>query len=299
MKTYRIVYMDAFTTEPFSGNPCAVVPVAEGLTDYQMQQIARETNLSETAFVLPSDKAAVRVRYFMPHKEIPFAGHPTIATAFLLAQDQTGPAAAVSRVDFEFAIGVLPVEIHRDAGGRPVRVVMTQRPPEFGPRLDWREVATGLGLNRGDFLEGLPVQVVSTGVAFLVVPLAGAEALRRARMDRPRLQAVLERFPVDAAYLYCPGGVDADADLSGRLFSPAGSFEDPYTGAAVGAAAAHAVHHRLRPGPLLTVAQGHLLGRPGQGTVEILGPAHRIEGVQVGGAAVRTLEGFIYVDQKS
>jgi trans-2,3-dihydro-3-hydroxyanthranilate isomerase len=296
MEKYRIVYLDAFTTEPFSGNPCAVLPAAEGLTDDQMQKIARETNLSETAFVLPSEKAAVRVRYFMPHKEIPFAGHPTIATAFLLAQDQTGPAAAVSRVDFEFAIGVLPVEIHRDPRGRPVRVVMTQRPPVFGPRVEWRELAGSLGLERGDFLEGLPVQVVSTGVAFLVAPLAGVAALERARMDRPRLQAALEPLAVDAAYLYCPGGVEADVDFSGRLFSPAGSFEDPYTGAAVGAAAAHAVHHGLRPGPMLTVAQGHLLGRPGKGTVEILGPAERIEGVKVGGAAVQTLEGHIYVD---
>ena len=139
MEKYRIVYLDAFTTEPFSGNPCAVLPAAEGLTDDQMQWIARETNLSETAFVLPSEKAAVRVRYFMPNKEIPFAGHPTIATAFLLAQEQTGPAQTVSRLDFEFAIGVLPVEIHRDVDGRPVRVVMTQRPPFFSA--SWRSFA--------------------------------------------------------------------------------------------------------------------------------------------------------------
>ncbi len=88
MKKYRIIYLDAFTRVPFTGNPCAVLPEAEGLTDDQMQKIARETNLSETAFVFPSDKADVKVRYFMPHKEIPFAGHPTIATAFMLALEE-------------------------------------------------------------------------------------------------------------------------------------------------------------------------------------------------------------------
>ena len=172
MTRYRIIYLDAFTTEPFSGNPCAVLPEADGLTDDQMQKIACETNLSETAFVLPSEKAAVRVRYFMPYKEIPFAGHPTIATAFMLAQEGRVPAKEdVSRVDFEFNIGVLPVEIHWDANRRPVRAVMAQTAPTFGAVADPQDLIPSIGLHRKDLLDSGPIQVVSTGVPFLIIPL--------------------------------------------------------------------------------------------------------------------------------
>ena len=137
MKQYRIIYLYAFTAEPFSGNPCAVLPQADGLTDRQMQQIAMETNLSETAFVFRSDKAAVKVRYFMPRKEIPFAGHPTIATAMMLAQEGFIPGGRSTVViDFEFNIGILPVEIQLDAAGKPLNAVMTQQKPSFGSAVE-------------------------------------------------------------------------------------------------------------------------------------------------------------------
>ncbi len=296
MSQYRIIYLDAFTTEPFSGNPCAVLPEADGLTDDQMQKIACETNLSETAFVLPSEKAAVRVRYFMPYKEIPFAGHPTIATAFMLAQEGRVPAKEdVSRVDFEFNIGVLPVEIHWDANRRPVRAVMAQTAPTFGAVADPQDLIPSIGLHRKDLLDSGPIQVVSTGVPFLIIPLNEMASLRKARMDRPRLLSVLKDLQVDAAYLFIPGGFDAETDFHGRLFSPGGVSEDPFTGSAVGAAGAYAVRYGLLSGPELTVEQGHMVGRPGRGTVEIMQSANQIVSVKVGGSAVRTLDGYIYV----
>ena len=296
MKPYRIICLDAFTLERFSGNPCAVLPEANGLSDDQMQKIARETNLSETVFVLPSDRADVRVRYFMPHKEIPFAGHPTIATAFMLAQEGMLPATeAVSRVDFEFNIGVLPVEIHWDGNGNPAKAVMTQKKPTFGPRLDPQALSNCLGLRKGDVATATPLQVVNTGVPFLMVPIGSMEGLRNARMERPLLQSLLENLQVDAAYLFCLGGIDPGADLHGRLFSPGSGSEDPFTGAAVGCAGAYVIRHGLVSGPDLKVEQGHLIGRPGEGTVNIIGSADGIEAVQVGGAAVKTLDGFIYV----
>ena len=111
MKTYRVVYVDAFTSLPFCGNPCAILPEATGLTDEEMQAIARETNLSETSFVLPSERADFRVRYFTPRSELPFAGHPTIATGFMLAQEGFVPLKEPeTRIHLEFKIGVLPVE---------------------------------------------------------------------------------------------------------------------------------------------------------------------------------------------
>ena len=296
MSQYRIIYLDAFTTEPFSGNPCAVLPEANGLTDDQMQKIACETNLSETAFVLPSEKAAVRVRYFMPYQEIPFAGHPTIATAFMLAQEGRVPAKEnVSRVDFEFNIGVLPVEIHWDANHRPVRAVMAQTAPTFGAVADPQDLIPSIGLHRKDILDAGPIQVVSTGVPFLIIPLIDMASLRKARMDRSRLLSVLKDHQVDAAYLFSPGGIGPETDFHGRLFSPGGVSEDPFTGSAVGAAGAYAVRYGLFSGPELTVEQGHMVGRPGQGTVEILQSDNQIVSVKVGGSAVRTLDGYIYI----
>ena len=296
MTQYRIIYLDAFTNEPFSGNPCAVLPEADGLTDDQMQKIACETNLSETAFVLRSEKAAVRVRYFMPYKEIPFAGHPTIATAFMLAQEGRVPAKEdISRVDFEFKIGVLPVEIHWDASCRPIRAVMAQTAPTFGAVADPQDLVRSIGLHRKDFLDSGPIQVVSTGVPFLIIPLIDMASLRKARMDRSGLMSVLKDHQVDAAYLFCPGGIDPETDFHGRLFSPGNVSEDPFTGSAVGAAGAYAVRYGLLSGPELTVEQGHIVGRPGQGTVEILQNADQIVSVKVGGSAVRTLDGYIYI----
>jgi len=296
MTRYRIIYLDAFTTEPFSGNPCAVLPEADGLTDDQMQKIACETNLSETAFVLPSEKAAVRVRYFMPYQEIPFAGHPTIATALMLAQEGRVPAKEdISRVDFEFNIGRLPVEIHWDANRRPVRAVMAQKTPTFGAVADSQDLIPSLGLHRKDILDSGPKQVVSTGVPFLIIPLTDMASLRKAQMDRPRLLPVLKDLQVDAAYLFCPGGFDPETDFHGRLFSPGGVSEDPFTGSAVGAAGAYAVRYGMLSGPELIVEQGHTMGRPGQGTVEILQTANQIVSVKVGGSAVRTLDGYIHI----
>lgn len=295
MKKYRIVYLDAFTSEPFSGNPCAVLPQADGLSDEQMQKVARETNLSETAFVLPSNRADLRVRYFMPQKEIPFAGHPTIATAFLLAMEGMVPVGEpVSRVAFEFEIGVLPVEIRWDFSGQPVLAVMTQRRPSFGSRCEPQALSGCLRLSEDDFLPGAPLQIVDTGVPFLLAPVKSLEGLRRARMHRTALQSLLEALGVDAAYLFCLGGLERGTDFHGRLFSPGGG-EDPFTGSAVGCAGAYIVRHGLLPGPMLQAEQGHLMGRPGKASVTIVGTAEGIEAVQVGGTAVKTLEGFISV----
>jgi trans-2,3-dihydro-3-hydroxyanthranilate isomerase len=293
---YRIVYLDAFTSQPFCGNPCAVLPEAGALSAEQMQQVARETNLSETAFVLPSETADVRVRYFMPHREIAFAGHPTIATAFLLAQEGRAPAdRPVCRLDFEFSIGVLPVEVHWDGSGGPIRAVMTQKAPSFGAQLDPAALTEALGLPPDGFRAAAPAQVVGTGVPFLIVPVRSLDSLRKARMHPARLAAVLAPLGVAAAYLFCREGVAADADAHGRLLAPANAFEDPYTGSAVGALGAFLVRHGLHPGPRITVEQGHLLGRPGKGVVEIGGPADGIVSVKVGGGAVRTLEGYLCI----
>ena len=297
MKQYRIIYLDAFTSEPFSGNPCAVLPEADGLTDQQMQKIAMETNLSETAFVFRSDKAGVKVRYFMPRKEIPFAGHPTLATAMMLAQEGLIPGGRSKVViDFEYNIGILPVEIHMDSAGNPLKAIMTQQKPSFGSAVEGEDLMKCFGLDKKDFIDEAPLQVVSTGVPFLMIPVSGMDILKKVQVNRPLFQSLLMRIEVDAAYMFCLDGFEQDADAHGRLFSSAAGLEDPFTGSAVGCMGAYIVRHGLRPGQFFTVEQGHIMGRPGTGTVEIIGPTDKIESVKVGGCAVKTLDGFIFTE---
>ena len=295
MKEYKVVYLDAFTSVPFAGNPCAVLPDATGLTDKQMQDIARETNLSETSFVLPSKQANFRVRYFTPHMELPFAGHPTIATSFMLAQDGMIPLQEpVTRITLEFEIGVLPVDIDVQ-DGQPVRAMMTQQPPTFGLQFTVEETAPCFGLAVPDLRSDCPPRVVGTGVPFLIVPARDVDVLGKVRMDRDALAELCEKANVQAAFMFSIGGFDSKADTHARLFSPYGTAEDPFTGSASGAMGAYVVYHRLRPGPKLVAEQGHFVGRPGQGILDIGGTPNEITSVRLSGPAVKTLEGIIFV----
>jgi trans-2,3-dihydro-3-hydroxyanthranilate isomerase len=291
--SHRVVYVDAFTTKPFAGNPCAVVLGAEDLSEEQMLAIARETNQPETSFVSHSKEADFRVAYFTPRQRIPFAGHPTLATAFLLALEGAIRPPGPAVVKFQFDIGVLPVEVHFAADGHPQQAVMTQAAPVFSARIPAGEVAPGLGLAEADLLPAPSPQVVSTGVPFLMVPVRDLEILKKARMDRPRLAALLAGLKVPAAFLFCLQGFDPAADTHARFLDPNGTMEDPFTGSAAGAMGAYLVRYGLKNGPLLHIEQGHLLGRPGQGQLEVRGSGENIQGIKLGGSAVKTLEGTI------
>lgn len=298
VRRYRVVYVDAFTEVPLEGNPCAVLPNARGLSEEEMQAIARETNLSETAFVFPSDRADFRVRYFTPRAEIPFAGHPTIATVFLLAEEGRiafqGPRA---RIALEFQIGVLPVEVEAQ-DGLPKRVVMTQRRPAFGATFSAEEVAPCLGLSAPSLRDDCPSQVVDTGVPFLLVPARDLAVLGRIQVDRPALQALCRRAGVDAAFVFCLGGFSPEADTHARLLDPWGTHEDPFTGSASGSMAAFLVRYGLKPGPRIVAEQGHFVGRPGLGVLEVVGTQQSIEGVRLAGPAVRVLEGEFLLPER-
>lgn len=295
MKKYRFITLDAFTATPFSGNPCAVLPEADGLSTEQMQQIARETNMPETAFVLRSDQADYRVRYFTPRHEVPFAGHPTIATAFLLAQEKMIPLDGdVTTTRLEFNIGVLPVEVRLE-DGRPVESLMTQAAPTFGSTFTAAEIASCYGLQESDLLAGCPAQVVSTGSAFLIVPAQSVEVLGKVVMDRPRLAALLDGAGVGASFMFSLGGFDPQADTHARMFDPRNPGEDPYTGSAAGCMGAYIVHYGLKPGPRLVAEQGHFVGRPGLGVLDIRSENGHVTGVRLAGQAVRTMEGAILV----
>ena len=291
---YRVVYIDTFTDTPFAGNPCAVIQDATGLTDEQMQAIARETNLPETSFVFPSERADFRVRYFTPSRELPFAGHPTIATAFTLTQEGRIPILGpVTRLRLEFDIGILPVDIHI-RNGQISTIVMTQLAPTFGKTFTAAETAPSLSLELSDLRSDCLPQVVSTGVAFLVVPVLGIQNMKKAHINREALGQLCKKAGVSSAFLFCIGGFRADADTHARLFDPESSIEDPFTGSATGCMGAYVVYYGLRNGPQLLAEQGHFVNRPGRGTLEIIGHPSKIEAVRLAGSAVKVLDGFLY-----
>jgi len=293
VKTYRIAYVDAFTREPLKGNPCAVLPEASGLSDEEMQAIARETNLSETSFVLSSTQADFRVRYFTPREEIPFAGHPTIATSYFLAQEGLIPLQEPSTIiQLEFKVGVLPVELFVQ-GERVQRIVMTQKKPTFGPTFSREEVCRCFNLTPSDLRAECLPQVVSTGLPFLIVPAKDLSTLEKVKINRDALARLCQRADVSDAFMFCLGGFEPESDTHARLLDPFGASEDPFTGSASGAKGVYVFRYGLKRKKILLAEQGHFVKRPGYATIELVGPPNDIETVKVGGEAVKVLEGRI------
>lgn len=289
---YTFYYLDAFTTNRFEGNPCAVFPQADGLSDEEMQNLAKETNLPETAFVLKTEKADFKVRYFTPRHEIPFAGHPTIATAYLLAQQGLiRLEEKKTTVEFEFNIGVLPVEIETGSDGTVEQVGMQQQPPFFGKTVDVQDFAPLLGLETTDFIADVPIQVVSTGVAFLMVPLKSLALVKKAEMNRPEIRKLLKSLELNAMFVSAPEGFTPEGDIFSRLMDPDNAGEDPYTGSATGCMGSYLYHYGVITNPQMLCEQGHLLGRPGRGVIKLEGDPDRITKVNLYGKAVASLQG--------
>jgi trans-2,3-dihydro-3-hydroxyanthranilate isomerase len=246
MKTYRIAYVDAFTREPLEGNPCAILSNASGLTDEEMQAIARETNLSETSFVFPSTQADFKVRYFTPYEEIPFAGHPTIATTYLLAQEGLIPLQEpLTTIQLEFRVGVLPVELFVQEG-QVRRIVMTQREPTFGATFSHEEVSPCFNLAASDLRADCLSQVVSTGLPFIIVPVKDLSILDKVQINRDALSRLCRGAGVSGAFMFCLGGFNPETDTHARLLDPSGVSEDPFTGSASGAMGAYIFRYGLK-----------------------------------------------------
>src|SRR5436190_8307717 len=203
MPNYRFIQLDVFTDKPFTGNPLAVFPEAEGITDDQMMKIAREMNLSETVFVLnpvAENEVLRRLRIFTPAREIPFAGHPIVGTWNALAREGVVPLPdggnGWQRIYHEVGIGVLPVDI-QFKDGEPVQVVMTQGKFEILDEIEdaheQAEVARALGLAREDLDESLPIQTITTGLSCLAVPVRSLADLRDCRVNAALLAEIYAR----------------------------------------------------------------------------------------------------------
>lgn len=297
---YRYHLLDVFTDQIFGGNPLAVFPDATGLDETRMQRVARELNLSETVFVLPprSADATCRVRIFTPARELPFAGHPTIGTAILLAAlgraDAQGDEAWVV---LEEGVGPVPVTVRLREGVPEFAQLSAAQPPEVRvPSLSPEEVAAMLSLGPDDLAGGnREPGMASCGVPFLIVPLHGREALARARLDVARWERALAGAWASSVYVVAPGD---RADLRTRMFAPAmGIVEDPATGAAATALAAYlALRDPCSDGVLRwTVEQGVEMGRPSWLELEADKRGGEVVAVRVGGSAVRVGEGEMLV----
>lgn len=250
----RFVLVDVFTEEPFAGNQLCVFPDPLGLDGGTMQTLAREIGFSETTFVDEVDGDRYRMRIFTPDEEIPFAGHPTLGTAFVLASQGRVTSPMVQTVD----AGEFPVEVDLEGGV----AWMTQLPPSFGPEVDDPVlVAAAAGLEPGDLADGLPIQPASTGLAHLMVPVRDEGALRRAQREGRLCLEVHRRTGAASLYLFAVRG---DGDVMARMFDPLlGIGEDPATGSAAGPLGAYLAAHGLAglPGRAVVV-QGEMVHRP-------------------------------------
>jgi len=298
--TYSYHTADVFTDTPFGGNQLAVLPDAAGLTDEQMLAITREFNLSETVFVFPPDdpKNTRRLRIYTPSGELPFAGHPTVGTAYVLAQ--TGEITLTgeeTRIIFEEGVGPVPVLIRASAGKPVFTQLSAAKIPERRPAsIDAAGLAEVLSLDPSDIRSDEPFvpEAVSVGLPFLFVPLRTIDALGRARVREDVWERSLKKSWAPDIYLFVETG---DGVVRSRMFGPkVGVSEDPATGsAAAGFGGYLAARSSKRDGTLKTlIHQGVEMGRPSRLEVETDVVGGEVKAVRVGGASVLVSSGELF-----
>src|SRR5207302_7236938 len=240
MREFHCVLMDVFTSRPLEGNQLAVFTDARGLSDPEMQALARETNLAETTFILPRDADTervngVKVRIFTVQEELPFAGHPTLGTATVLR----GKSGA-SKIELDLKVGKIPVTFEDRPGGHFFGE-MRQRDPEFGQIHDRGKIARLAGLKSDDISSDVPIQTVSTGMPFAIVPIQRLSAIQRLSINMQAADEYARSSDLKFFYFVCRETVDQKARLHARMIFYNG--EDPATGSAAGCAAAWMVKY--------------------------------------------------------
>jgi len=282
--------VDVFTDRPCAGNQLAVVTGAAGLTSRQMQAFAREMNFSETTFVTAERPVGGGwpVRIFTPGEEVPFAGHPTLGTAHVIRHALLG--GRVDRVTLALAAGPIPVVFERT--GRRELYWMRQNAPTFGRRLTRRELAPVLGLPQTE-LDAFPIEEVSTGLPFLIVPVRSRKALERIRVNRELLLKLVAGLDAKAILAFAKGAKGTGNHLTARVFVDYyGIPEDAATGSANGCLASWLVQHQYLDDDAIDVRveQGHAIGRPSVLHLRAMKTSRRIE-VRVGGGVVDVARG--------
>jgi trans-2,3-dihydro-3-hydroxyanthranilate isomerase len=284
---------DVFSARPLEGNSLAVFSDGRGLSDAEMQSIAKEMNLSETTFVLPRDAATerergVRVRIFTVQEELPFAGHPTLGTAFALRGQSAAP-----QVVLELNVGKVPVHFE-DRAGEPSFGEMTQIDPTFGMQHDREAVARATGLGAQDFDDSIPIETVSTGIAYTITPLKSLTVIQNLHIAPDRATEYLQKTEGKFFYFVSRETVDREARLHARMLFYNG--EDPATGSAAGCCAAWMVAHGVaKPDERVLIEQGVEMKRPSRIFVRASRTDNRIVNVRVGGHSVEIMRGEVFL----
>ena len=296
MPTFPIMQVDAFTDRPLGGNPCAILFDTDEMDSETMLSVAREMNLSETAFMRNSHIADFGARFFTPAEEIPLAGHPTIAATYALVDSgRLKITNRYSRITLELQAGIIPVEIFTDEG-KIQHIVMSQQKPRFLSTYTPETVMKVFGLTVDDTILDVPLQTVSTGTPQLMIPVRNLDVLHRARVDIEAYSQLRSNSDFFSPHLFCLGGVTKQGNTFARHFGvPPDTPEDPFTGSATGGMAAYLWRYGLIEEPTFTAEQGHWMNRPGVASVEVIGPRDDITTVKVGGAAVAVLHGEIMI----
>ena len=284
---------DVFSSRQLEGNSLAVFFDSRGLTDVDMQSIAREMNLSETTFILPRDAAiererGIRVRIFTVQEELPFAGHPTLGTAFALRGES-----GAQQVTLELNVGKVPVHFEDNAGEPPFGE-MTQIDPTFLIQHNREAVAQATGISIQEFDESVPIETVSTGVPFTVTPLKSLAVIQNLQLDAAGAAEYLAKSSSKFFYFVTRETVDRNARLHARMLFYNG--EDPATGSAAGCAAAWMVAHGVaQPDERVMIEQGVEMKRPSRIFVRAAHRDNRVVNVRVGGHSVEIIRGEVFL----
>ncbi|SPJ28353.1 PhzF family phenazine biosynthesis protein [Falsiruegeria mediterranea] len=288
MSWFEFDWVDAFTDQAFGGNGCAVVHGGAHLSEEICTAYVRETSLVECTFTGPSDVADVKVRYFLASREIPFAGHPTIAT--VAAMRSRG---MIEGDELVLETGAGLVSIHLNGG----EIEMTQVAPQFGDTVPVELVARTVSLPT-EAIVAQP-QMVSTGLPFCITVLRDHDALKQAKLnvDAMRKMAASQGYAgtdmLEPFLVTLQGATEVGDTYSRLLMAPPSPSEDPFTGSATGAMAAYLWRHGLMEKETFTAEQGHGMGRPGQATVTRVGPSDDISGVKVAGLGFVLMRGQV------
>lgn len=284
---------DVFSAKPLEGNSLAVFFDARGVSDAEMQSIAKEMNLSETTFICPRDpeterERGVKVRIFTVQEELPFAGHPTLGTAFALRAES-----GATEVTLDLNVGKVPVRFE-EIPGQALFGEMTQVDPKFGMQHDREAVARAIGLDVEDFDPALPIETVSTGLPYTVTPLKSLAVLQTLKVNLNGASEYLERTEGKFFYFVARETVDPEAHLHARMLFYNG--EDPATGSAAGCTAAWMVAHGVaKPDQRVLIEQGIETQRPSRIFVRAARRDNRIVNVRVGGNAIEVMRGEVFL----
>jgi trans-2,3-dihydro-3-hydroxyanthranilate isomerase len=263
MPNIPFLILDVFATEKYTGNQLAVCLDAGDLTALQMQQIAREINFSETTFVTNSEpvNGGYNTRIFTPTTELPFAGHPTLGTAFAIQQEIIKHQ--VERVNLNYQVGQIPVDLNY-LNGTPDILWMHQQQPKFDDPIGADSLAAVIGVNSTDIDLHYPIESVSTGLPFIIIPLKTIAAVSQAKLNLDLYYKTVANLPAQAILIFCPETIDPNRQLHVRVFTECfGIPEDPATGSANGCLAAYLTKYQYFGSPNLdiTVEQGIEMGR--------------------------------------